>query len=113
ATGYPGPAFPPATTPPDPNDQVGIMDGNSAGIVIDAIGARYRPGDEILAAVYSGTVMGIPDFQYSLPGTVQIGTSQDRSNQVSMSVTKNTDFLGQVYTSAFADWGDPANPLTT
>lgn len=113
ATGYPGPAFPPATTPPDPNDQVGIMDGNSAGIVVDAIGQRYRPGDEVLAAVYSGTVMGIPDFQYSLPGTVQIGTSQDRSNQVSMSVTKNTDFLGQVYTSALADWGDPTNPLAT
>ncbi len=113
ATGYPGPAFPPATTPPDPNDQVGIMDGNSAGIVVDAIGERYGPGDEVLAAVYSGTVMGIPDFQYSLAGTVQIGTSQDRSNQVSMSVTKNTDFVGQVYTSAFADWGDPANPLAT
>lgn len=111
--GYPGPAFPPATIPPDPNDQVGIMDGNSAGIVVDAIRGRYAPGDEILGAVYSGTVMAIPDFQYSLPGNVQIGTSQDRSNQVSMSVTKNTDFAGQVYTSAFADWGDPANPLTT
>lgn len=112
ATGYPGPAFPPATIPPDPNDQVGVLDGNSAGIVVDAMGNRFRPGDEILAAVYSGTVMGIPDFQYSLPGTVQIGTSQDRSNQVSMSVTKNTEFAGQVYTSALADWGDPTNPLT-
>lgn len=112
ATGYPGPAFPPATTPPDPNDQVGIIDGNSTGIVVDAIAARYGPGDEILAAVYSGTVMSIPDFQYSVASTVTIGTNQDRSGSVSMNVTKNTDFMGQVYTTSFPDWGDVAHPLT-
>ena len=54
AAGYPGPDFPPVTLPPDPNDQVGIIDGNSSGIVIDEIDTRYSPGDEILAAVYSG-----------------------------------------------------------
>ena len=31
--GYPGPQFPPAITPPDPNDQVATMTGNSTGIV--------------------------------------------------------------------------------
>ena len=36
-TGYPGPAFPPVTSPPDPDDQIAIMDGNSSGIIIDAI----------------------------------------------------------------------------
>ena len=54
ADGYPGPDFPPVTVPPDPNDQVGIIDGNTSGIVIDEIDTRYNPGDEILAAVYSG-----------------------------------------------------------
>ncbi len=112
ATGYKGPDFPPVTTPPDPNDQVGIIDGNSTGIVVDAIDARYAPGDTILAAVYSGTVMSIPDFQYSIPGTLTIGTNQDRSGSVTMNVTKNTDFMGQVYTTSFADWGDASNPLT-
>ena len=112
ATGYPGPAFPPVTTPADPNDQVGILDGNSAGVIVEAISERYRAGDEILAAVYSGTVMNIPDFQLTVPTTVSIGTTQDRSGQVAMSVTKNTDFLGQVYVSAFDDWGDPTNPMT-
>jgi hypothetical protein len=101
ATGYPGPAFPPATTPPDPNDQVAIMDGNDSGIIVDAVDDRYAPGDEILAAVYSGTVMRIPDFQYSVAGTVPIGTNQDRSGSVSMNVTKNTDFMGQVFTTSF------------
>jgi len=112
ATGYPGPDFPPATTPPDPNDQVGIMDGNSSGIIVDAINARYGPGDEILSAVYSGTVMRIPDFQYSAASTVTIGTNQDRSGSVTMNVTKNTDFMGQVFTTSFGDWGDAAHPLT-
>ncbi|MEX1171722.1 MAG: pilus assembly protein TadG-related protein [Chloroflexota bacterium] len=112
ATGYPGPAFPPVTSPPDPNDQIGIMDGNSAGIVVSAIGDRYKPGDEILAAVYSGQVMRIPDFQLTVPSTVSIGNTQDRSGAVTMGVTKNSDFLGQVYVTSFADWGDPTNPLT-
>ena len=42
--GYPGPEFPAAVTPPDPNDQVATLDGNSTGIAIDAITDRFRPG---------------------------------------------------------------------
>ncbi len=113
ATGYPGPAFPPVTTPPDPNDQVAILDGNSSGVVIDAINARYRPGDEILAAVYSGTVMEIPDFAFTVPGTVTIDTIENRDNAVTMAATKNNAFAGQVITTAFTDWGDAANPYGT
>jgi Flp pilus assembly protein TadG len=111
--GYPGPAFPAATTPPDPNDQVGIMDGNTAGIVVDAIGQRYAPGDEILAAVYSGTTMTIPDFSYTVANTQTIGTTQNRNNAVSMTLSKNASFTGVVTTTAFKDWGDPANPYGT
>jgi Putative Flp pilus-assembly TadE/G-like len=113
ATGYPGPAFPPATAPPDPNDQVGIMDGNSAGIVVDAIDDRYAPGDEILAAVYSGTTMTIPDFTYAAPSSVAIGATENRDNAISMSVTKNASFNGTVTTTTVADWGDPTSPLAT
>lgn len=113
ATGYPGPAFPPVTTPADPNDQIGIIDGNSSGIVVDAINARYDPGDEILAAVYSGTVMTIPDFTFTVANTVTINQNQDRSGAVTMSVSKNAAFTGVVTTSAFTDWGDPANPYGT
>jgi Flp pilus assembly protein TadG len=113
ATGYPGPAFPPVVTPPDPNDQIAIIDGNSSGIIVDAIDDRYAPGDEILAAVYSGTVQSIPDFAYAIPSTVSINTNQNRSGTVSMSVTKNAAFTGVVSTSAFPDWGDAANPYGT
>ncbi len=113
ATGYPGPDFPVVTVPPDPNDQVGIIDGNSSGIVVDAINARYDPGAEVLAAVYSGTVSNIPDFSYAVPSTATINTNQNRSNVITMSVTKNDSFSGQVFTSAFANWSEPTHPWGT
>jgi hypothetical protein len=113
ATGYPGPAFPPVTVPPDPNDQVGILDGNSAGIVVDAINARYAPGDEILAAVYSGTVMTIPDFSLTVANTVTINNTQNRDNLITMTASKNNAFTGTVDVSAFSNWTDPGNPYGT
>lgn len=113
ANGYPGPEFPPATSPPDPNDQVAIMDGNSSGIIIGALSDRYIAGQEILAAVYSGTVMTIPDFSLTVAGTVAINATQNKNGLVSMSATKNSAFTGTIVTSAFADWGDPANPYGT
>ena len=113
AGGYPGPDFPPVTTPPDPDDQVAILDGNKSGIIISAIDSRFNPGDEVLCAVYSGTVMTIPDFTMSVPTSQPIGTTQNRDGLVSYSITKNTAFSGTVITSAFTDWGDPANPYGT
>ena len=110
ATGYPGPDFPPVTTPPDPNDQVGIIDGNSSGIVVDAINERYDPGAEILAAVYSGTVSSIPDFSYAVPSTATINTNQTRNGSITMTVTKNASFTGVVSTSAFPNWGETGHP---
>jgi len=110
AMGYPGPDFPPVTTPPDPNDQIGIIDGNSSGIVVDAINDRYDPGAEILAAVYSGTVSSIPDFSYAVPSTATINTNQNRNGTITMNVTKNSSFTGVVSTSAFPNWGETAHP---
>jgi hypothetical protein len=109
-TGYPGPDFPVVSMPPDPNDQVAILSGNSAGVVIDTMSKRYLPGDEVLVLVYSGTVMTIPDFAYSVANTVSIGTTQNRDGAVSMSATKNKSFAGTVQTTAFKDWGDSFNP---
>ncbi|HET8784863.1 MAG TPA: pilus assembly protein TadG-related protein [Candidatus Limnocylindrales bacterium] len=110
ATGYPGPDFPPVTTPPDPNDQIGIIDGNSSGIVVDAINDRYDPGAEILAAVYSGTVSSIPDFSYAVPSTATINTNQTRNGSITMTVTKNASFTGVVSTSAFPNWAETGHP---
>jgi len=113
AGGYPGPAFPPATTPPDPSDQVAIMSGNSAGISIDALADRFVPGDEILVAVYSGTVMSIPDFVIAPPGTVSIGTSETVATAGAFKVSRNQSFSGQVDLETLPDSGNPNDPITT
>ena len=113
AAGYPGPDFPPVVVPPDPNDQVGIIDGNSTGIVVDEIDLRYDPGAEILAAVYSGTVQSIPDFAYAVASTATINTNQNRNNTITMSVTKNASFTGVVQTFVVPDWNDPGSPYGT
>ncbi|HXG39911.1 MAG TPA: pilus assembly protein TadG-related protein [Candidatus Limnocylindrales bacterium] len=111
--GYPGPFFPPATTPPDPMDQVGVMSGNSTGIAIDAMTSRFVPGDEVLVAVYPGNVMQIPDFAISPPGTISLPSSGTVANAGSFKVSRNQSFSGTVTLSTVADAGDPANPMVT
>ena len=109
--GYPGPQFPAAVTPPDPNDQVGIMNGNSTGVVIDTMLARYQPGDEILVSVYPGNVMAIPDFTITSPGTVNLPTTGTTATAGSLKVSRNQAFSGQVTLSTIADTLDPTNPM--
>jgi Flp pilus assembly protein TadG len=113
APGYPGPDLPPVEIPPDPNDQVGIIDGNTSGIIMVEIDKRYNPGDEILAAVYSGTVQSIPDFTYEVGKTATINANQNQDNVITMVVKKNDSFTGLVQTFAFGDWNDPGNPYGT
>ncbi len=109
--GYPGPLFPPAVVPPDPDNQVAIMSGNSAGQAVDAFSQRYAPGDEILVAAYSGLTMQIPDFSMTSPGTVGLPETGTTPNVASFRVSRNQAFSGQVTLSTVADTGDAANPL--
>ena len=109
--GYPGPQFPAATTPPDANDQVGIMNGNSTGAAIDAAIDRYVTGDEIMVSVYPGDVMSIPDFTVGSPGTILLPTSGLTSNVGSLKVSRNQAFSGLVTLTTLADTNDPANPM--
>jgi hypothetical protein len=109
--GYPGPQFPAAITPPDANDQVGIMSGNSTGAAIDAAMDRFVPGDEVLVAVYPGDVMAIPDFAVGSPGTLALPTSGTTANVGSLKVSRNQAFSGLVTLTTLADTLDPANPM--
>jgi hypothetical protein len=109
--GYPGPQFPPAITPPDANDQVGIMSGNSTGAAIDEAATRFVPGDEVLVAVYPGDVMAIPDFTVGSPGTIALPTDGNLANAGSLKVSRNQSFSGLVTLSTIADTLDPANPM--
>ncbi len=109
--GYPGPMFPAAVTPPDPNDQVATMSGNSSGIAVSSFSDRFAPGDEILVAVYPGVTMQIPDFSMTNPGTVSLPTTGTTTNVGSIRVGRNQAFAGQVTMSTVADENDPNNPL--
>lgn len=112
-TGYPGPMFPSIISPPDPNDQVAIMSGNSSGIAIDTLNNRFAPGDEILVLVYPGNVMAIPDFAITPPGQLTLPGSGTTANAGSLKVSRNQAFSGTVTLSTLADLLDPQNPLTT
>jgi hypothetical protein len=111
AGGYPGPMFPPATTPPDPNDQVAVMAGNATGIAIDAVNERFAPGDAVLVAVYPGQVMAIPDFTLGTPPLVALPATGTVTSGGSFRVGRNQAFSGQVALSTVADTNDPANPM--
>jgi Flp pilus assembly protein TadG len=111
AGGYPGPMFPPAVTPPDPNDQVAVMSGNATGIAIDALNQRFGPGDAILVAVYPGQVMAIPDFTLGTPPLLPLAPTGTLANGGSFRVGRNQAFSGQVTLSTLADTNDPNNPM--
>jgi Flp pilus assembly protein TadG len=112
-TGYPGPAFPPATTPPDANDQVAVISGNDTGIAIDAMSDRYAPGDEILVAVYPGVVMQIPDFSVSPPAPVSLPGTGTVGDAGTFRVSRNQAFSGTVTLTTVADLLDPLHPMVT
>jgi len=111
--GYPGPLFPPIISPPDPNDQVATMSGNSTGVGIAAFNTRFGPGKEILVAVYSGVTLEIPDFSMAAPSTIALPTTGTLANAGSFKVGRNQSFSGTVTLTTVADAGDPANPMVT
>lgn len=95
AAGYSGPTFPGVTTPPDPYDQVGILDGTSAGLIVKGISSRFQVGDVILAALYDGSVKTIPAFllaQKSAVPTLTAGASP-LAVAGSISMTNNKAFV--------------------
>ena len=113
AGGYPGPMFPPIISPPDPNDQVATMSGNSTGVGIAAFNTRFAPGDPILVAVYSGVTLEIPDFSMAAPSTISLPTTGTLASAGTFKVGRNQSFSGTVTLTTVADAGDPANPMVT
>jgi hypothetical protein len=89
------------------------MSGNSTGIVIDEVLKRYVVGDEILIAVYPGSVMAIPDFTISPPAIISLPITGTTVNAGSIKVGKNQSFTGVVALSTLADTLDPQNPMVT
>ena len=94
---YPGPAFPAVTTPPTGGTQVGVLSGVSAGHSTGPFESKYSDGDRLIFAVYSGTVMSIPDFSIEPP--VEIALPPTTSAPVdgpSFEVSRNSAFSSNV-----------------
>lgn len=96
AQGYPGPDLPPVTNPPDPDDQIGIMDGNTSGQVIADMDLRWNVGDRFLAALYNGTVMSIPDFSITGPKGILLAPNATTANAGTISIQPNKMFDAKV-----------------
>jgi hypothetical protein len=111
AGGYPGPGFPSVAFPPDPNDQVALMSGNAAGIVVDAVSKRFAPGDEVLIIVYPGHTMIIPEFAIATPAQISLPATGTTSVNKAFKVSRNQSFTGWVTLSTLPDALDPANPM--
>jgi hypothetical protein len=94
--GYPGPMFPPVTSPADPNDQVAVMLGNDTAMVVNNFDDVFRVGDRLLLAVYSGTVMQIPDFAITPPSSFTLATTGGPVNGPNFTVSRNDAFSSTV-----------------
>ncbi len=105
-TGYDGPIFPSVTSPADPNDQVAIIDGNDTSMVVGNFSQRYAVGDRILLALYSGTVMQIPDFAITPPSAIAIGGTQTIAGpSFPFTVSRNDAFNSTVTLHLHGDSG--------
>jgi Flp pilus assembly protein TadG len=94
--GYPGPMFPPVVMPADPNDQVAVMLGNDTSMVVNNFDDVFRVGDRLLLAVYSGTVMQIPDFAISPPSSFTLASTGGPVSGPNFTVSRNDAFSSTV-----------------
>ena len=96
-SGYPGPAFPAVSTPPNGDTQVGVLSGNSTSFVVQQFDDSFKVGDRVLLGVYDGTVMEIPDFAISPPVQISLpSTTTAPVNGPTFEVSRNADFLSTV-----------------
>jgi hypothetical protein len=96
-SGYPGPMFPPVTSPADPNDQIAVLIGNDSAMVLGNLSQVHVVGDRLLLAVYNGTVMEIPDFSITPPTAIVLPTTTATPvNGPNITVSRNNSFNSTV-----------------
>lgn len=113
-TGYPGPGFPAASTPPTGELQVATLSGHNTDQLVDAFDEIYGPGDEVFLAVYDGTVRAIPDFSITPPSRITLpSTTTSPVDGPSFTVSRNDQFTGSVELQLVGDMdaADPADNI--
>lgn len=109
-TGYPGPAFPAATSPPTGALQVSTLSGHNTSGVVHNFGEAFDPGDRIMLAVYDGTVMAIPDFSITPPARITLpATTAIPTDGPSFQVSRNANFTGTVALDLLGDASAPSS----
>ena len=112
--GYPGPGFPPVTSPPDPSDQVAVIAGINAAQVMGAFNSKYRVGDEVLLPVYYGRIEYVADFVISPPPDMDIPATGSGTTGPSFLVSRDQRFRDPVSLTLVGDNGarttTPARP---
>ena len=105
-TGYPGPAFPPVSTPPNGTTQVAVLSGNDTSFVPSQFNDTFRVGDRLMLAVYDSTVMEIPDFAISPPVEIALpATTVTPYDGPTTTISRNDDFHSTVTLSLRGDAG--------
>jgi hypothetical protein len=103
-TGYPGPAFPPVSTPPNGTTQVAVLSGNSTQFVVHQFDDTFAEDDRVLLGVYDGTVMEIPDFALSPPVEFTLPTTTTAPmDGPTFEVSRNQEFVSTVTLSLAGD----------
>lgn len=104
---YPGPAFPPITSPPNPDDQVAVIDGNKSAQVPVNFDQRFNVGDEVLVSLYNGTVMEIPDFTLSMTSAIDVTATGTIADGPLFTVSRNSAFFETVDLTLEGDTAAP------
>jgi hypothetical protein len=103
-TPYPGPPIPAVTDPPTGGTQIGVMNGVSSAHSTGPFLDEYEEGDRIMFAVYSGTVMAIPDFSIQPPVEIVLpATTTSPVAGPSFEVSRNSAFSSVVTFSLKGD----------
>ena len=103
-SGYPGPALPAVSTPPNGTTQVAVLSGNSTNSVPHLFDDTFRAGDRLILAVYDSTVMEIPDFSISPPVEISIpATTVSPVDGPTATISRNDDFHSTVTLSMHGD----------
>ena len=111
AKGYPGPDFPAATSPPDPNDQVMVLGGSRTDDALAAMVKTFVPGDEILVTVYEGNVLAANDFAITAPAYLSLPATGLTVNAGLVRVSRSPSFGATVTMSTVADTLDAQSPM--
>ena len=109
-TGYPGPGFPPVhPSQPVANNQVGVIGGLSTAQTVVPFDSVYNVGDEVMLAVYDGTVMEIRDFSIVPPDKIDVPANGTQGGGANFLVTRDPNFTNSVTLSLRGDY-NASNP---